>query len=472
VDASQVLNRAFQHSSAFANQCAPENEAAPTEQRIGSISTELQWMRSVMDESYLWRQDVPYVDATYSRYNEPTGLGLQAYFDALRTPAFTSSGRRSDEYSQAVPTAVFNAFMSGGEVPGYGIEWAVGSHSSPTTIRVAYVQPGSAAEQAGIKRGDVYKVDHIRFDHADEKLARSLFPPKVDHKLTVTWDPMAGGDSSAKRAELISGVIRQPVPLSKAFHAGGIHVGYVLLQEYNAEAPLALSRALDGFLGTDVAKLVIDLRFNQGGDLAVASQLAYMLAGRAKTHGKAFAKLQGNQPGGMKVMPFYNCAVEGEGCPQDRLLPAWASGEVYVLTQAGTCGASEALINALRGVDVKVVQIGTATCGRPFAATALHNCGRTFLPLDQVISNEKGFSGYGEGFVPGGSGPNGLPGCRVVDDLKHELGEENEALLAAALRHMSTGECPVSSDKDVPGVAPQAPWRDPLRGGAIITKPL
>ena len=140
-----------------------------------------------------------------------------------------------------------------------------------------------------------------------------------------------------------------------------------------------------------------------------------------------------------------------------------------MLTQGGTCGATEALINGLRGVDVEVVQIGTATCGRPYATAPVQNCGHTYLPIDQVISNEKGFSGYGDGFVPGGTGANGLPGCRVVDDLAHELGDPKEALLAAALHHAETGACPASDDEEAPAVVPLAPWREPLRGGAIVS---
>lgn len=476
-DAGVVLNRAFQHSSTYANQCAPENTEAPAEQRIGSISTELQWIRSVMDERYLWRQDVPYVDATDVHYRHPEAHTPTNYFIALRTPAFTSSGRRSDEYSQVVSTADFEAFMSGGKVSGYGIEWAVGSHSSPKNIRVAYVQPGSEADKAGIKRGDALGfVAGIPIDGPGEEAFPSrIFPTQVNDP-ALGLEPLgftASGDSPPKSAVVGSGFIRQPVPLRRVLDAGGMKVGYVLFQEHNAKARVDFAAALDHLLlEKTVDKLVIDLRFNQGGDLAVASQLAFMLAGPDRTRGKAFAKLQGNQPGAMKVMPFYECDEVGGTCFGERVLPQWNRSEVYVLTQSGTCGASEALINALRGIGVKVVQIGTTTCGRPFAATALHNCGRTFLPLDQVISNEQGFSDYGDGFVPGGSGPNGVPGCRVVDDLTHELGDRNEALLAAALHHMSTGRCPVPSGQDVPSLAPREPWRDLLRGGAIIRTPL
>ena len=36
-----------------------------------------------------------------------------------------------------------------------------------------------------------------------------------------------------------------------------------------------------------------------------------------------------------------------------------------------------------------------------------------------------------------------MPGCEVADDLTRELGDSNEALLAAALQFRVNGTCPV-----------------------------
>lgn len=469
IDADRVLNRAYQHSSAYAGQCAPDNELALPEQRIGSLTTEKNWVRSFMDEAYLWRQDVPYVDpdVPFSNYPDPA-VALPFYINALLNPAFKSNGRRWDEYSQVVPTADFNAFMGGGKVPGYGIEWSMGSHTSSQNIRVAYVQPGSPAHEAGIKRGDTLKGfdDSGLEEYSNEEIASAIFPREVASTRNLRLSSGTGFNEHT----LVSAFVRQSVPLEKVLEVDGKQVGYLLFQEHNALATAELVKAIGHFDASAIDELVIDLRFNQGGDLSVASRLGYMIAGDTWTKGNAFARFGRHQPGSMETtMPFYRCSAAQTECLPDAQLPALRLRKVYVLTQGSTCGASEALINGLVGADVEVVQIGTTTCGRPYAATPVQNCGRTYLPIDQVISNDKGFSSYGDGFVPGGSGANGLPGCHVVDDLQHDLGDPKEALLAAALHHATIGSCPVQARQDEPAMVPKAPWRDPIRGGAILT---
>ncbi|MEM7007424.1 MAG: peptidase, partial [Pseudomonadota bacterium] len=59
--------------------------------------------------------------------------------------------------------------------------------------------------------------------------------------------------------------------------------------------------------------------------------------------------------------------------------------------------------------------------------------------------NDIGFGDYADGFITGNS-PAAfgvrLPGCEVPDDFSRELGDDNEALLAAALQFRANGTCP------------------------------
>jgi hypothetical protein len=54
---------------------------------------------------------------------------------------------------------------------------------------------------------------------------------------------------------------------------------------------------------------------------------------------------------------------------------------VFVLTGGGTCSASEAFMNGLRGVGVEVIQIGSTTCGKPYGFYAQENCGTTYFSI-------------------------------------------------------------------------------------------
>jgi len=103
-----------------------------------------------------------------------------------------------------------------------------------------------------------------------------------------------------------------------------------------------------------------------------------------------------------------------------------------VLTGAGTCSASESIINGLRGAGVTVNQIGTTTCGKPYGFYPQDNCGTTYFAIQFQGVNQLGFGDYADGFAPT---------CTVADDFNHALGDPAEARLAMALGHRASGSC-------------------------------
>src|SRR4029453_5362330 len=102
------------------------------------------------------------------------------------------------------------------------------------------------------------------------------------------------------------------------------------------------------------------------------------------------------------------------GLDQGLQLPTLNLARVFILTGPGTCSASEAVMNGLAGVDVDVIQIGATTCGKPYGFYPEDNCGTTYFSIQFQGVNHKGFGDYADGFVPGGDGPSGVPGCEVA----------------------------------------------------------
>jgi carboxyl-terminal processing protease len=126
-------------------------------------------------------------------------------------------------------------------------------------------------------------------------------------------------------------------------------------------------------------------------------------------------------------------------------LPSLNLSTVFVLTGPGTCSASEAIINGLRGIDIKVVQIGSTTCGKPYGFYPFDNCGTTWFSIQFKGANAKGFGDYADGFAPQDTVQaqgTKIPGCSVADDFTHPLGHPDEARLAAALVYSDGGGCP------------------------------
>src|SRR5262249_16939702 len=139
------------------------------------------------------------------------------------------------------------------------------------------------------------------------------------------------------------------------------------------------------------------------------------------------------------AIPFH-ATTQGFSVASGTPLPTLNLSRVLVLTGAGTCSASESIINSLRGVGVQVIQIASPTCGKPYGFFPQDNCGTTYFSLEFKGVNAVGFGDYSDGFSPSnavsGAGTP-VPGCAVADDFGHALGDPNEARLAAALGYLA-----------------------------------
>lgn len=438
-------------SSSFARQCATANTLAPAAQRTATLATEKKWLRAYFDEAYLWRDEVPRVDPSLAAYNVgDTYASMDAYFEALKSRNITGTGALRDRFSFTYPTEKWNALSQSGVEAGYGIEWKLGASTPPRRIRIAYVEAGSPAAAAGLMRGDeLVSADGVSADDATaagvDALNAALFPDTRDARHTFSFK--RGG--TALTASLTSAdITRTPVPQSRVLTLpSGQRAGYLVFNDHVLPAERQLITAITSFQAQGIKELVLDLRYNGGGYLFIASELATMIAGTTRTAGQAFETLKYNakRSSENETTPFYSdsCIAVNGLCTDVKPLPTLNLSRVYVLAQSGTCSASEAIINGLRGVNVDVVLIGGKTCGKPYGFTAKDNCGISYFPIEFAGVNAKGFGDYADGFEPGiGTSQRLVNGCVVDDDLDHALGDTQEAMLAAALNHTSTGQCP------------------------------
>jgi C-terminal processing protease CtpA/Prc len=253
---------------------------------------------------------------------------------------------------------------------------------------------------------------------------------------------------------------------TQVFNTATGKVGYLTFDSHNAVAEQQLIDAFNQFKTAGVNDLVLDMRYNGGGLLDVASELAYMIAGPASS-GKVFERPAYNDKiGDQGAITFHSSAV-GFPAPHPATagaaLPYLGLKRVTVIATSGTCSASEAVINGLRGVDVEVNVIGGQTCGKPYGFTPVPNCGTTYFSIEFQGVNAKGFGDYADGMAPT---------CNVSDDLSHAVGDPAEGMLAAALKYQATNACPTSRASVLAGArsAPLQLVRPEAKEVAVYTR--
>lgn len=436
---------AIEEIGKYRQRCAA---APPDSPQAGTVEDEKRYLRAWLVDSYLWYRELPTLDlAAYA-----TAVG---YFDAMKTPLTTASGKPKDQYHFSYTEARWSELSRGGQT-GYGITWLRSTAEGLRDWRIAAVEPGSPAAMAGLRRGDrLMTVDGIDFAGATDaesiatlNAALTLVTAGTSHQLTVRRD---GGTVEARLTAVKLAIA--PVQNTTVLQTPTGPVGYLTFGAHVAAAAAPLTTAFATLRDAGVKDLVLDLRYNGGGLLSIASKVAYMIAG-PQAAGKTFEHTLAND----KTKPNQPILF-----PASAGLPYLGLSRVYVLAGPGTCSASESIVNGLRGADVEVHLVGGQTCGKPYAFIPATNCGRTYFAIQYQGVNHKGFGDYADGFAPT---------CAAADDLRHPLGSQDETLLRTALQLRAGGTCPVSAAARAGGRVPDlVPVREAASEIAIDDRP-
>jgi carboxyl-terminal processing protease len=432
------------------------------------------FLRSWTDDLYLWYREVPQVDP--AKYPSPVD-----YFDQLKTPLKTASGKDKDQFHFYMSTADWQALSQTGVQAGYGVSWALLARTPPRKAVAAYNEPNSPAAANGVTRGvEVLTVDGVDLVNANDqasvdKLNAGLFPAKTGEAHSFTVRDLGGATRPGPVTMTSQNVTGAPVQSVAAIDTPTGKVGYMLFNDHLATAEKALIDAVNQLKSAAITDLVIDIRYNGGGYLAIASELAYMIAGPARTSLKTFERLTFNDKHpttdpvtgqALTPTPFYSQSV-GLSVNAGSPLPSLDLGRVFVLTGSSTCSASESILNGLSGVDVEVIQIGATTCGKPYGFYPQDKCGTTYFSIQFQGVNAKGFGDYADGFTPGATTAGSFAGCVVPDDFGHLLGDPQESRLASALAWRTSPTCVAAAAKALvsgglrgEGKVFKSPWQE------------
>ena len=304
---------------------------------------------------------------------------------------------------------------------------------------VRYVHEGSDADLKGIKRGDLFSgVNGIPLDR--DNYYELLFGPSSG-QYTLNMAAFDASDALMPNGTDIT-LVKTPTEINPVFItktlelANGSKVGYLMYNRFTAAFDTALNNAFGELGAAGISDLVLDLRYNTGGSVNSAANLASMITGQFDN--QLFIRLRYNsklnQVLGTSTTDYnFRTTLSGSSLNSLKL------ERVYVITSGRTASASELIINGLDPY-IEVIQVGDVTVGKNEASVTLYdspsfrfedealNPNHTWAmqPLISRNENSVGFSDYTSGLVPE---------VFLKEDRKNlgMLGDISEPLLAKAL---------------------------------------
>lgn len=399
------------------------------------------WIQENMEFWYLWNEQLP------GKPNKKTDP--ESFFNSL----LVSEDRFSwiqDNYHD-----LLNSLQGISKEAGYEfVLYRENGTSNNVIAQVLYVKPGSPAEGAGLKRGDI--ISHINDQLMTDGNYKTLLGA-IHENHTIKFKPLLVDDQKfdTERTVSLSAVeyTENPHYLTKVIETDGHKIGYYVYNFFatgtdsNPTAyDVQMQNIFSDFKAQGITDLVLDLRFNSGGSETAATSLASFI-GKGVDQSKVFAKRSYNKKVEDEIMKdpdlgadFLITLFDGKTANIGNQL---GGGKLYILTSSRTASASELIINALKPF-MTVFLIGDVTYGKNVGSISLYdeddpqnNWG--LQPIVVKVYNSLGESDYSNGFTP---------------DVLHKdnslylrpLGDPNEALLSQAIAQITgtaaTGRVP------------------------------
>ncbi len=352
--------------------------------------------RAILADQYLWRDSV---SIAMPRAYTSTWWVL----DKSRHPRDRWSGTYDVEDRAADEDR---------KVTGVGFE----SYPAPGGSLVWYVEGGSPAQRAGVRRGDIIRaIDGVALDGPNR--------PSWPSFKRATRLELGSAAVKVREVSLVRGEYqRSAVSVERVIEVAGRRVGYVELRTFRGSADEDFIDAAARLRGLGIDELVLDLRMNPGGLVYGSLRVASAIGGE-RLHGKTFKRIVHNERYRERDRDLaFRAPARG----------ALSLSRIFVITSGRSCSASEGLINGL-APHMDVVTIGGTTCGKPVGSYSIEYGGTGFSLITFRSVNARGEGDYYEGL---------RPTCGAEDDSRHDFGDPEEASFKAALHSIEHGRCP------------------------------
>ncbi len=309
---------------------------------------------------------------------------------------------------------------------------------------VRYIVADSDASGKDIKRGDIFigvNGTSLNLDNYVELLFGDL------DTYTLSFAAIQNNTITPNGRELSltkqEGLVENPILFSTVFEQNGDKIGYLVYNSFVADFDEQLNDVFGDFKAAGINELILDFRYNSGGRVSSAVQIASSVYGTKTDElllkSRYNTKIMLESKEGFGETNFTSTTLEN-----NTPLNALDLQRVYVIASASSASASELVMNGLEPY-MNVVHIGTKTVGKnEFSVTFVDDDENNYFynsereshinpnnqwgiqPLLGRTENADGFSDYTGGLVPD---------HELREDVANlgALGDPTEPLLALTL---------------------------------------
>ncbi|MFC2087053.1 S41 family peptidase [Bacteroidota bacterium] len=363
-----------------------------TEQRVADSI--FLFVEEVMDYWYLWNDNIP--DLDFTEFSSPADYLEALIFDSL-----------DRNWSFVEKYEVINSIFNEGEYYGFGFLLGWGPYGN---LRVLLVYDNTSAKKAGIKRGTIItKMNGVK--------AQNI----------VSFDPFFDDDTKKMNFEIDNNGVIKTVTLEKEIvKMNGIFerkiiefnskkVGYLVYDSFLEYTKDELTAALSYFKENLIDELVLDLRYNGGGSLGLAEEIANAVIKNEAVGQVMYRVTHNHDRNNFDTSTYFNPGVMNYNL--DR---------IFILATEFSASASEVLINSLNP-HIEVYLIGQKTYGKPVGQYLFTYADWAMAPVTLKLVNADEYGEFYDGLNPT---------LETWDDITKDFGDTTENMLYQAIHYI------------------------------------
>jgi len=374
-----------------------------------TIKEQNKFVHDVLYDSYLWSDKLSKQDYLASNYDSP-----QALLQSLKS--------KSDHFSYIMDLTKADTFFGKGKYNNFGfIPFLIKYKENQLALVVGFVYPNSPAKNAGLKRGDIIiKIDDNYIDEKNIDVVYNILQKRQRIGFTFFKNNRVYTKFISKYRYTVRTVTK-----SHIYRVEGNRVGYMVLSDFIEMSKYEINFVFSRFKKANISDLILDLRYNGGGDVQIANHLASLIGGD-KVANKVSEYMSFNQKySNLNKTTFFESYNDNQ----------LNLKRLFVITSKRTCSASERVIHNLQAshTGIEVIQIGKKTCGKPYGYEGVGVfCNKVLFSINTESTNGDKEGRYLDGLAPT---------CEVEDDLFTPLGSKEESSLKEALYYIKNNKC-------------------------------